>query len=204
MKKVLALLLAVMMIFSALSFSISAVTTSTGSYEISQLTKEKVETYRSNNVLKDDQVMLVFDAQSGTFYGKLNVYDNGFVEKDGVTGIYYMLPDNTKSVNTNLVPGYYVILPSIIAPVGKTFDGWYCYADGQMYAPGSRYSIPEGADAPELGAVEFVAFYSPAPVEKDIFSTILTKLVELLAGIIAPMLGMTEDEFSALVGGLLG
>ena len=203
MKKVLALLLAVMMLFSTLAFSSSAAKTN---YKPSEASTALYTTLKQTGVINLDQAVLAFDAQNGTFFGKVNVYEGGkFQQMTGVTGVYYMIPDNINSLNTNLVPGRYVILPQVIAPVGKTFDGWYCYYDEEIYSAGSKFVIPGHADigVSEFdGVIEFVAFYSPAPVEKDIFATIISVLIGIVAPLIAPLLGMTEDEILALVGGL--
>ena len=203
MKKVLALLLAVMMLFGSLSVNVSAATTD---YKPSVASKDLYDTLLQTEVIKLDQAVLAFDVQNGTFYGEVNVYEGGkFQNKSNVTGVYYMIPNNSAGSNTNLVPGRYIILPQVVAPTGKVFDGWYCYYDDELYSAGSKYIIPgdskTGVSAFD-GVIEFVAFYSPAPVEKDIFATIISTLIGLVAGLIAPMLGMTEDELVALVGGL--
>ena len=203
MKKVLALLLAVMMLFSTLAFSSSAATTD---YKPSEASTALYTTLKQTGVINLDQAVLAFDAQNGTFFGKVNVYEGGkFQQMTGVTGVYYMIPDNINSLNTNLVPGRYVILPQVIAPVGKTFDGWYCYYDDELYSAGSKFVVPGNADIGVSafdGVIEFVAFYSPAPVEGDIFATIISVLIGIVAPLIAPLLGMTEDDILALVGGL--
>ena len=200
MKKVLALLLAVMMLFGSLSVNASAAVTD---YKPSEASTALYTTLKQTGVINLDQAVIAFDVQNGTFYGKMNVYEGGkFQAMDGVTGVYYMIPDNVNSLNTNLVPGRYVILPQVVAPTGKTFDGWYCYYDDELYSAGSKYVIPAEGVGAFGGVIEFVAFYSPAPVEKDIFATIISTLIGLVAGLIAPMLGMTEDELVTLVGGL--
>ncbi len=207
MKKVLALVLAVMMLFGSMSINASAAVTD---YKPSEASIAKYTSLKKAGVIKSDQAILAFDAQNGTFYGELNVYDSkeetGFRTETGVTGVYYMIPDNLGSFNTNLVPGRYVILPQVIAPTGKVFDGWYSYYDDAIFSAGSKYIIPGdsnvGAEDTFKGVLEFVAFYSPAPVEKDIFATIITTLVGLVAGLIAPLIGMEEEELVALVSGL--
>ena len=203
MKKVLALVLAVMMLFGSMSLNASAAVTN---YKPSDASLAKYTTLKQTGVINPDQAILAFDVQNGTFFDKVNVYEGGkFQSVAGVTGVYYMIPDNINSVNTNLIPGRYVILPLVTAPTGKTFDGWYCYYDDELYSAGSKFIIPGDAEfgvSSFDGVIEFVAFYSPAPIEKDIFATIISTLIGLVAGLIAPMIGMTEDELVALVGGL--
>lgn len=199
MKKVLAVLLSVMMLFGALSFSSSAAVTN---YKPSDASMELYTTLKQTMVIKEDQVLLGFDVQNGTFFGKVNVYEKGvFEDKEGVTGVYYMVPNNINSANTNLIPGRYVLLPNVVAPTGKTFDGWYCYYDGEMYSAGSKYIIPEGADA--IGVIEFVAFYSPAPVEKDIFDTIISTLLGVFSNFISLLFPDLGIDIGGLLGGLL-
>lgn len=220
MKKVLALILAVMMIFASLAVNVSAANaTETAPEDIyvpSEASSNKYKQLLDLEVIQIDQAMLTFDAQSGTFYDKVNVYgeDGKFELKSGITGVYYMIPDNFGGVNTNLVPGRFVILPQVVAPAGKVFDGWYCYYDGEIYSAGSKYEVPgkvleDGKYADPLttfgGVIEFVAFYSPAPVEGDIFSKIITTLIGLIAEAFPDLfakLGMTADDIVALVGGL--
>ena len=108
-----------------------------------------------------------------------------------------MIPDNINSVNTNLIPGRYIILPQVVAPVGSTFDGWHSYYDGEVYSAGSRYIIPEGADA--IGVLEFVAFYSPAPVEGDVLTTILNALL----GVVNKVVALLFPDLTIDIGGLL-
>lgn len=203
MKKVLALVLAVMMLFGSMSINASAAITD---YTPSEASKAKYTTLLQTGVINTDQALLAFDVQNGTFFGKVDVYEGGeFKSKDGVTGVYYMVPNNKASLNSNLIPGRYVILPQVTAPANKTFDGWYCYYDDELYSAGSKYVIPGNAQVGVSeygGVIEFVAFYSPAPIEKDIFATIISTLVGLVAGLIAPMIGMSEEELVALVGGL--
>lgn len=198
MKKVLAVLLSVMMLLGAVSFSISAATTS---YKPSEDAWDTYSTLRQTQIIKSDQVILAFDVQNGTFYDKVNVYEGGkFQEKSGVTGVYYMIPDNINSVNTNLIPGRYVILPQVVAPTGSIFDGWYSYYDGEVYSADSRYIIPSGADA--IGVLEFVAFYSPAPVEAGALDGILGALLGVVNKIAALLFPDLNIDLGALLSGL--
>ena len=88
------------------------------------------------------------------------------------------------------------MLPSVIPPEGKVFDGWYCYGEDGIipegnYVAGSKYYIPKGADY--IGVIEFFALMSPAPVEDDIFDTILGVFAKVIESVIAA-LGITLPE----------
>ncbi len=202
MKKVLAVVLAVMMLFSTIAIGASAAT----SYNATELLKS----LRASKVITDEQVVLSFDLAGGTVFGAVEVYDEneGFVWKEGVTGTYNKVPNNEGQYTTSSqTPGRYVILPSVIPPAGKVFDGWYCYGEEGIipeghYVAGSKYFIPEGAQY--VGVIEFFALMSPAPMEGDIFDTIIGIFVKVLEGIIEAM-GITLPEgfdLGELLGGL--
>lgn len=186
MKKVLAVLLTVMMLFGTISFSSSADYDPKEAYKASDASEQRYNAFLGNNMINSDQVILAFDALNGTFYSKLNVYDGkGFKDQSGVTGIYYMCPNNSEDINTNLVPGRYIILPQVTAPAGFVFDGWYSYYDEEIYSPASGYVIPKEASRLDVKVLEFVAVYSPGPVESDggilnILLGIVNKIAELL------------------------
>ena len=190
MKKVLAVMLAVMMLFSAMAVSVSALTPDA---------TELLRSLRTSKVITNEQVVLSFDLAGGTIKGKVEVYDEneGFVYKEGVTGTYNKVHNNGgQYLASSQTPGHYVVLPSVIPPEGKVFDGWYCYGEDGIipegnYVAGSKYYIPKGADY--IGVIEFFALMSPAPVEGDIFDTILGVFAKVIESVIAA-LGITLPE----------
>ncbi len=205
MKKVLAVLLSVVMLFGALSFSSSAADNIGDKGSL-------IDTLRATGVINSSQVVLSFDLQSGSIYGSVPVYDsvNGFVPTEGVTGIYHMIPDNSKTMTGTYgsklhTAGTYVILPSVVPPEGKVFDGWeYRNSEGvvRVYAAASRFEIPEGdyQAFSEKAVLYFTAVYSPAEIEGDIFDTILSVLLGV-AGKVLALLGINID-LDAILGGL--
>ncbi len=206
MKKVLAVLLSVMMLFGALSFSSSA----------ADYVGDKgslIDTLRATGVINSSQVVLSFDLQSGAIYGSVPVYDETtgkFIYEEGVTGIYHMIPDNSQTITGTFgsklhTAGTYVILPSVVPPEGKVFDGWeYRNSEGvvRVYSAASRFEIPEGdyQAYSEKAVLYFTAVYSPAEIEGDIFDTILNVLIGV-AGKILTLLGINID-LDEILGGL--
>ena len=207
MKKVLAVILSVMMLFGVLTFSSSAATETTGDKG------SLIDTLRATGVINSSQVVLSFDLQSGSIYGSVPVYNaatGAFEYKEGVTGIYHMIPDNSQTITGTSgsklhTAGTYVILPSVVPPEGKVFDGWeYRNSQGvvRVYAASSRFEIPEGDYQvySEKAVLYFTAVYSPAEIEGDIFDTILNVLLGV-AGKILTLLGIDID-LEGIIGGL--
>ena len=147
MKKVLAVLLSVVMLFGA--FSTCAFATDNSGDRGSL-----IDTLRTTGVINSSQVILSFDLQSGTVYGSVPVYNvttKKFEHQEGVTGIYHLIPDNSQTLTGTYgsklhTPGTSVMLPSVVPPEGKVFDGWE-YRNGddvRVYTASSRFVIPAG------------------------------------------------------------
>lgn len=203
MKKVLAVLLSVMMLFGALSFSSSAESAS------QYFTGEKPLV----NPL--EQVIITFDLAGGTMKNAVWVYNSakpGFESVENFTGAtYIMLPQDSSS----MVPGTPVTLPVVTAPTGYQFDGWYCYGvggdytKGSTYAANSAYYIPEGT-AGQI--IQFRAAYSPATIEPDAMETVMNILIKVFGTIIGLLfLGDESNPAEAgmammekLLGSLMG
>lgn len=205
MKKVLAVLLSVMMLFGALSFSSSAV--STNQYFEGE----------APLVNRDTQVIITFDLAGGTMKNGVWVYnsakaDPGFEWIEGFDEpTYVMLPQDSGSMK----PGTPITLPVVTPPAGYQFDGWYCYGmagdytQGSTYAANSAYYIPLGT-AGEI--IEFRAAYSPATIEPDTMETVMNILIKVF-GTIVGLLFLGDEAnpaeagmqmMSNLLGSLLG
>ncbi len=176
MKKVLAVLLSVMMLFGALSFSSSAVSVS--------------QHFDSHLVDRNTQVIITFDLAGGTMKNGVWVYNTSKQPKpdfEWVEGFddptYVMLPMDKDSMK----PGTPITLPVVTPPAGYQFDGWYCYGiagdytQGSTYAANSAYYIPLGT-AGEV--IEFRAAYSPATIEPDTMETVMNILIKVFGTII--------------------
>ncbi len=205
MKKVLAVLLSVMMLFGALSFSSSAASVS--------LYFEGEKPLVNPNT----QVIVTFDLAGGTLKNGQWVYNPskqpvaGFEWQEGITGTYIMLPQDSSS----MVPGTPITLPVVTPPTGYEFHGWYCYGvagdytQGSTYAANSAYYIPLGT-AGEV--IEFRAAYGPAEIEPDTMETVMNILIKVFGTIIGLLFLGDEANpaeagmqmMSQLLGSLLG
>ncbi len=206
MKKVLAVLLSVVMLFGALSIGASAADNIGDRGSL-------IDTLRATGVINSSQVVLSFDLQTGAIYGSVPVYNaatGDFEYKEGVTGIYNMIPDNSQTITGTYgshlhTAGTYVMLPSVVPPEGKVFDGWEYrdqYGNIRVFTATSRFEIPEGdyQAYSEKAVLYFTAVYSPAAIEGDIFDTILNVLLGL-AGKVLALLGLDID-LEGIIGGL--
>ena len=207
MKKVLAVLLSVMMLFAALSFNSSAAPNY--GYDGSD---SLILTLRNTGVINERQVVFCFNLQIGTMYGAVPVYDKDhktFTSTEGVTGRYYMIPDNSQALegvaSSNIhTAGTSIILPSVIAPEGKNFDGWEYInekGDVSVCTAGSRFIIPKAnyEANPDEALIYFEAVYSTAEIEGDIFAKIISVLITLVSDFLKPY-GINLEE---LIGGIL-
>lgn len=204
MKKVLAVLLSVMMLFGALSFGSSA---------------ENAGQYFSGTsplVNPLTQTIVTFDLAGGTLKNSVAVYNSAtssyeYVENfNGAT--YIMLPQNDPDA---MKPGTYITLPVVSAPTGYQFDGWYCYGvggdytQGNTYAANSAYRIPEGTAGK---IIQFRAAYSPTNPEPDTMETVMNILIKVFGTIIGLLfLGDESNPAEAgmammekLLGSLMG
>ena len=177
MKKILSVMLAVLMLFGALSVSASAVT---------QLPNDKNIIYGSTvgDTVVNNQLhaIVVLDFNGGSSMDNLNVFDTGvggFVEVEGFTGKYIMLPGS--STDCFLTAGSTIKLPFVKAPDGYVTRGWYCRANGEYYVVGAEVEI----SSDWIGnSVTFQAAYYPAEMEGDTLKTILGVLTKVFGTIL--------------------
>ncbi len=191
MKKILSVMLAIMMLFGALSISASA----EGIYD----EMYKIEVPGTNTTVgQGGHLILEFNFGAGSSKLPLYVYENGaFTEVPGeeITGTYYMLP---RAYN-QLVAGASLELPTVKAPDDKDFRGWYCYADGRYYITGQRIeTIPSEWFTANNGSrvVKFTAEYESAEPEADTLTTILG----ILSKVFGAMLGIFFFDGSTAQG----
>ncbi len=171
MKKVLAVVLSVMMLFSALSVGASAL--------------DVTDNYL-NQVLTN-QAILSFNLNGGSIKGGVKVYegldasgapvfswDNRYTDS-----IYYMIPE--KIDGKSQAPGDVVTLPSVTPPSGFAFNGWYCYATNETYAANRSFVIPTYAGGT---VIEFTADFSRSEPEEDTMAGVMDILVKVFGTII--------------------
>ncbi len=192
MKKVIALLLSVIMLFGALSVGVLAAT----DYE--ELWNDTESVYG----LTQEQAILSFNLNGGKIKGGVWVYENG--KFSYVTNyskdVYDMIPNNSKnSSKTSQTPGDEVTLPPVSAPSGQTFNGWYCYLTHETYPANYKFIIPEDA-AGEV--VHFMADYALSAPEEDEMGGVMDILVKVFGTIIGLLFYSNEYGPSATEYGM--
>lgn len=196
MKKILSVILAVMMLFGALSVGASAAVT----------TVNRNDLYAAD-VLNADQVVAVFNIQGGTLRDPQWVYGtDGWAYEQGISGTYVMLPYQSDAAHK---VGSTILLPIVSAPTGMQFLYWE-YFDGQGIrhtpAAGGTVTITqEMFQYPENGVITFTAVYTSAEPEEDTLGTILGILTKVFGAIIGIIFYTGDTEAGvALMEKILG
>lgn len=180
MKKILAVLLSVMMLFSVLSVGASALDTS--------------DIYLQGVLTK--QVILSFNLNGGSIKGGVRVYE-GLDSNDQPIftynsrfseGVYYMIPETTDS---QVAGKSTVTLPRVNPPSGYAFNGWYCYLTNETYAANRPFDIPYYAAGT---VIEFAADYTRTEPEEDTMSGVMDILVKVFGAIIGLLFLQGEKD----------
>ena len=192
MKKVLALFLAIMMLFGALSVGASAM---------------DLETIRQEQKLADNQAILSFDLNGGTIKGGVRVYTPAYYDANGklvegtfswsesyLENMYYMIPEGAGEQ----VPGTYVRLPGVTAPSGYVFNGWYCVETNQTHTGNRMYKVPDYTGGK---VIQFIADYSLEVAEEDEMAGVFNILVKVFGTIIG-LLFLSDREEGAVEAGM--
>ena len=194
MKKVLALLLSVLVVFGTLS--ISAFALSETDYE--DLYNDTDSVYG----LTHEQAILSFDLNGGKIKGGVWVYRNGgFTYVTNYSeNVYDMVPDNSKnSDKEGQTPGSRVTLPPVNPPSDCAFNGWYCYLTQETYPANYEFIIPESA----AGEVfHFMADYTNTAPEEEGMAAALDILVKVFGTIIGLLFYSNEYGPSATEYGM--
>lgn len=180
MKKVLSVMLAVLMLFGALSIGASAVT---------QIPNDKNvifgTTVGGTTVSEGTHAIVVFDFNGGSSTYDLSVYDTdvaAFVQVSDFSGKYIMLPGC--DTDCFLTAGSSINTPYVEAPDGYKFNGWFCKDAGEYYIAGEEVEIQKDW----IGkSITFQASYIPAKAEGDtmkIVLGVLTKVFGTILGIL--------------------
>lgn len=185
MKKVLAVVLAVMMMFSCFAVASSAF----------EVTSE----YTKGNVT-NDQVAILLNFNGGSSRDQLPVYNNGNFEMQTVSGSFIWLPESS----TDLVKGSSVQLPVVTAPSGQSLTGWRCSLDNKLYAATDYFVIPE--DHNSKSYIQFIAEYTTAEAEGDTMATIMGILIKIFGALLGFLLynGDTEAGVAFMENALAG
>lgn len=180
MKKILAVLLSVMMLFSVLSVGASALDTS--------------DPYLQGVLSK--QVILSFNLNGGSIKGGVRVYEG--LDSNGAPiftynsrfsdGVYYMIPETSDS---QVAGKSTVTLPRVNPPSGYAFNGWYCYLTNETYAANRPFDIPGYAAGT---VIEFAADYTRTEPEEDTMGGVMDILVKIFGSIIGLLFLQGEKD----------
>lgn len=191
MKKILSVVLAVMMIFGALSMGASAVK----NYEVPGTGSTIVV---PDEFKPDQHVLLIFNSMDCVIESPLYAYVDGKGgDVQGKSGIFYVI------VSTNDMNGFTYRLPKASAPEGYNFNGWECWQDeGSLVSGGSNYQLPVNT----TGAV--LNFYANSSLNQssgDTLGTILGVLTKVFGAIIGILLyGGDTEAGVAMMDKILG
>ena len=183
MKIIISVMLAVMMLFGAMSLNDSAAT------EVNPATTSTVgfgttinagEVYGNIKISKTQHVIVELNFNSGKSLEGLMVYDvnaPGFTRQLGVTGRHLMLP----GCGYQMIPGAWIRLPAVSAPEGMTCKGWEINHSGVVVGHGIEWQIPAGTQGQVL---ELTALYTTAEAEEDTLTMILGVLTKVFGTIV--------------------
>ena len=179
MKKVLSVFLAALMVFSFMSFGVSAAADPDMRY------------FGEGGANKDTQVVFQYDLNGGKVKTAQYVYNETthqavLTEPDKVPQTFTVVPWTSELFKVNT----YVTLPSVTPPKGYDFIGWKRVGTAPANAPLGPF--PEGPDgyyidpADKGTVIQFRAVYGEGEVEVDTFS----KVFEVLTNIFGAILGV--------------
>ena len=181
MKKVLSVFLAVLMVFSVMAMSASAVADTSSPY------------FGGEHGANDNQCVFMFRLNGGTCKSSQYVYNTQtgqavLTNAEDVPQVFVVVPDDDKM----FLEDSSVTLPSVKAPKGQSFVGWQRVPamDGDK-DNGTYSTVPGGYIVKDVDigrVVEFRAVYQEAEMEEDTFAKvfeILVKIFGTLIGLIA-------------------
>lgn len=195
MKKFLAAVLAVMMIFC--SFAVSAAD------DVTTAPVYKTPNYGYVNfweaeIANTNQTIVSFKLNSGKITSGVVAYDianDSFEHLETFDGEYYYMVPYTASAQ---VPGSTIQLPVVTAPSDWVFNGWST-PDGEIYVGGTSYTIPSSA---AYKVIRFEADYSIAEEEEDTMGGVMSILVKVFGSIVGLMFFSDEYGSSAIEEGM--
>ena len=204
MKKILSVMLAIMMIFGAMSISVSAAPATTDTVKFGYVINAGTE-----QIVLDSgkHVIVELNFGNGKSLEGLMVYDvdttpAGFVRTLDVTGRHLMLP----GCGYEMRAGQYIRLPAVAAPEGLTCQGWEIRGTGTVVGHGIDWQIPYGSEGQ---IIELVARYTTAEADTDVMATVLNVLMKVFGTIIGILFldGSSTagvELMEKMLGGLLG
>lgn len=188
MKKILAVILSVMMLFGALSVGASA------------------ENYGSTNFFSEglvnrNQAVICFELNSGKITSGVWAYDIdtgvfNYMEVFDET-YYYMIPDNKTNAGSQ-VAGTSILLPDVTPPSDWSFNGW-ADSTGEIYVGGTEYYIPSNAGGT---IIKLKADYSMSVPEEDEMGGVMDILVKVFGTIVGLLFFSDKHGSSAIEEGM--
>ena len=200
MKKILAVILAVMMLCGTMAMGTSAAELDTG---LSQ--------WHDAGLANNDQVIFIFNMGDGHLRDSYEVYTGvgatGFEYQSGITGQYIMIPHGNDFVQA---VGNYVDMPVCIPKDTTT----HMFLYWERTSGSSKDQIPGGSpflvtddmiNGPERGVVQFRAVYTSVDGGGDTLGTILGVLTKVFGAIIGILLyGGDTEAGVAMMDKILG
>lgn len=195
MKKILSVILAVMMLFGAMSVSASAA----NGYAYDETTG-LLGGYRANNgFVADTNLLIVLDFGDCSSYAEIQNCVNQ------TTGETYVAPvGTTGKVIVVASKNSEFILPLITPPADYTTNGWYSTTLEQSFVAGKNGAVKLTEGMQET-VIYFVANTYPGAPEEDTMATILGVLTKVFGAIIGILFyGGATDAGVALMEKVLG
>lgn len=203
MKKILSVMLAIMMLFGAMSISVSAAPATTD-----DMIFGKTVIFTGNESITLDasrHTIIELNFGNGKSLEGLMVYDTtntAFTRTLDVTGRYLMLP----GCGYEMKAGQWIRLPAVQAPEGLTCQGWEVRGTSTVVGHGIDWQIPQGSNGK---VIELVARYTTAEPEEDTMAMVLGVLMKVFGTIIGILFldGNSTagvELMEKMLGGLLG
>ena len=185
MKKLLAVILSVLMLFGALSVGATAALDTSNDLYLKGL---------------QGQSILAFDFNGASFKGVARVYNGSTL--DPATGLYvpsfsndffytdrmyYRVPESS---DEHLV-GDVIPLPDVNPPSGYAFSGWYCYQTYDTYAGSRGFEIPEECEGK---IIEFRAVLVKTEPEEDTMGGVMDILVKVFGTIVGLLFYQNDPD----------
>ncbi len=199
MKKILAVLLSIMMLFGAVSMSASAATADLYLDVNTVHTGVTVGNYQ----FETGDIVVRFNTQRGVISsGVIALTTSGTQIIHGISDPFLMV---TGINGGHIQAGSTIDLPFITAQEGWSHTGWECDKGpdvGQPYSPGRTYTIPAGYTG---NYIEFTPIFEVTAVEEDTMTKIMGILTKIFGAIIGLIVFTGDIEKGvALVEEMLG
>lgn len=177
MKKILSVLLAVMMLFGALSI------TSSAAYITNAGDALTIANGRTPDANGKDYVVVHFSLEGYKMMNaqpQYNTETGSFESVTGVTGSYYRIPQDAGE----LYIGSYFTLPEVSGTDTYKVDGWYCAATSEYLVAGKPVELTADMISQDTGCIELRIAVSPTAPEEDTMAKVLGILTKVFGAII--------------------